>query len=157
MTYDPRKDGAESYNEAIKAIRMQKIRSGEINPIVTVSFPVAELFGHANGKSFWRKSKPTKAAREEAHKAVIAAGLHKWPHDSAALKLRIVRPHRKHDPHNIPGATKAIIDGVADGLGINDKKINVIWEIAEEIDKLLETDTRTKERLEEARADAFPF
>ena len=34
MTYDPRKDGAESYNEAIKAIRMQKIRDGEINPIV---------------------------------------------------------------------------------------------------------------------------
>lgn len=30
-------------------------------------------------------------------------------------------------------------------------------QIAEEIDKLLEADARTKERLEEARADAFPF
>lgn len=34
MTYDPRKDAAESYNEAIKQIRMQKILAGEINPIV---------------------------------------------------------------------------------------------------------------------------
>ena len=32
--YDPRKDGADSYTEAIKAIRMEKIESGEINPIV---------------------------------------------------------------------------------------------------------------------------
>ena len=34
MTYDPAKDGAESYNAALKAIRMQKIRDGEIIPIV---------------------------------------------------------------------------------------------------------------------------
>ena len=32
--YDPAKDGAESHNAAIKAIRMQKIRDGEIIPIV---------------------------------------------------------------------------------------------------------------------------
>ena len=133
--YNPQKDGYESYTEAIKQIRMEKIRKGEINPIITVSFPVAALFGHANGKSHWPKSNATKKARAEARKATQAAVLHKWPHDSAELKMRVVRPHRKHDKHNIPGATKAIIDGVADGLGINDKNINVIWDIAEEIDK----------------------
>jgi len=135
MTYDSLKDTAESLDAARNAIRMEKIRAGEINPIIPVSFPVAALFGHANGKSFWKKANATKAARQEARWAVSAVGYKNWASDSAELKLRIVRPHNRHDKHNIPGATKAIIDGVADGLGINDKNINVIWDIAEEIDK----------------------
>jgi len=43
MTYDSLKDTAESLDAARKAIRIEKIRKGEINPIITVSFPVAAL------------------------------------------------------------------------------------------------------------------
>lgn len=34
IDYDARKDAAESYDAALKAIRMEKIKAGEINPIV---------------------------------------------------------------------------------------------------------------------------
>ena len=34
IDYDARKDAAESYDAALKAIRLEKIKAGEINPIV---------------------------------------------------------------------------------------------------------------------------
>ena len=98
--------------------------------MIELPFPPATLSGHAKGH--WRsKSDPTakyrQAAREATEKvmpAVPATG-------DIAVHVRFVPPDRRGDRVNFPNRCKPLFDGIADALGVNDKRFVPWFEFAE--------------------------
>lgn len=92
---------------------------------VVLPFPPATLSGHAKGH--WRaKSGPTARQREWARLATLDAirtqGRPPFPTGDIPLHVTFVPPDRRGDRWNYPGRLKAAIDGIADALGVNDKR-----------------------------------
>lgn len=90
---------------------------------VTLPFPPAILSGHANGNGRWKKIAETKRQRERA-KAAVEAEL---PIDLPAtgdvrLHIHFVMPDRRSDKLNCVNRMKGAVDGIADALGINDRR-----------------------------------
>lgn len=91
--------------------------------IVTLPFPPAILSGHANGNGRWKKIAETKRQRENACKAVKDMGGMDVP-ESGDIKLHIhfVPPDRRGDRVGYWNRCKALIDGIADGIDVNDRR-----------------------------------
>lgn len=90
---------------------------------LTLPFPPAILSGHANGNGRWKKIAETKRFRQLAQQAVIAYGGMELPDEGdIRLHLTFIPPDRRGDRLNYVNRCKAIVDGVADGLGINDRR-----------------------------------
>ena len=88
---------------------------------INLPFPPAKLSGHANGNGRWEKIALTKRWRAMAKEAVPAP----WPDKSKAdirVHLHFVPPDRRGDRFNYVNRMKAAIDGIADGLGVNDRR-----------------------------------
>jgi crossover junction endodeoxyribonuclease RusA len=91
--------------------------------IIKLPFPPAELSGHNNGQ-WWSKSKLIATYKAEAfhltRKAVRASGYKAPPSGDIALSIAFYPPDRRGDRVNFANRMKPQIDGLAEGLGVND-------------------------------------
>jgi len=95
----------------------------------SLGFPPATLSGHANGNNRWGKIKVTKEwradAADAARKALSPAFICSLPeHGDIHLHFSFYPPDRRGDRCNYPNRLKPIIDGIADALGVNDKRFH---------------------------------
>lgn len=98
--------------------------------MIVLPFPPSTLSGHHN--EHWRKLQPVKArhrewarlATLEARPAILGAG-------DIPIKVRFVPPDRRGDRTNYPNRMKPYFDGIADALGINDRRFLPSYEFAE--------------------------
>lgn len=93
--------------------------------IVELPFPPAALSGHANGNGRWAKIGLTKQWRLKAKLLTESAmdGPLALPGDGdIKLHLHYVMPDRRSDRLNCVNRSKAIVDGIADALGVNDRR-----------------------------------
>jgi Holliday junction resolvase RusA-like endonuclease len=97
---------------------------------INLPFPPSSLSGHAKGH--WRsKAAVTKKWRRWAHVAALEANARAPAEGDIALKVRFVPPDRRSDRTNFPNRLKPIIDGIADALGVNDRRFLPSYEFAE--------------------------
>lgn len=90
--------------------------------MIVLPFPPSSLSGHAKGN--WRsKSDPTRQWRSLARTEAILAKV-KAPLDGdIRLRVTFVPPNNASgDRINWPNRCKPIFDGIADALGVNDKR-----------------------------------
>lgn len=89
--------------------------------VITLPFPPASLSGHTAGH--WRsKSTPTAKQREWARLATLAAKPTVPETGDILLHIRFVPPDRRGDRSNFPARLKGALDGIADALGVNDRR-----------------------------------
>ena len=107
--------------------------------IVTLPWPDKRL--SPNARLHWRpKSEAVKQARWDASYAVLeaAGGSLSEVRRSLAdqtripLTIRFYAPDRRHrDEDNVIASCKASMDGLADALGVNDRRFRAFYEFAE--------------------------
>lgn len=89
--------------------------------MIVLPFPPSSLSGHAKGH--WRaKAAETKKWRGWAHTAALAAKIDAPDEGDIALTIRFIPPNRRSDRTNFPNRVKPILDGIADALGVNDRR-----------------------------------
>lgn len=84
-----------------------------------------------NARIYWaQKAKAVKAAREAAGWATLAAKIKIEGEGAITLKITFHPPDkRKRDLDNMMASLKGVLDGVADGLGVNDNRFRFELEI----------------------------
>lgn len=98
--------------------------------MIVLPFPPASLSGHAKGH--WRtKAAATRKHRAWARAATLAARPAVPPEGDIAVRVRFVPPNRRGDRTNYPNRMKAYLDGVADALGVNDRRFLPSYEFAD--------------------------
>lgn len=106
---------------------------------LTVQLPYPDAALNPNARTHWAaKGKATKEARDLAHVETLNAmhGLSPTARDAIRMapafrvRLAVIWPklNRRRDVQNAFAATKAYVDGIADGLGVNDSLFRA-WEI----------------------------
>ena len=92
-----------------------------------------KIESNANLREHWAvKMKRSKMQRMAAAYAV--AFQHDWGMPDGRFTVKLVRVGRRLlDDDNLSGGFKAVRDGVADALGMNDNDPRVTWEYAQEI------------------------
>lgn len=92
---------------------------------VQLPFPPAALSGHAGG-NWRRKAGLHQAHRRDAYFATLdALGRYKPqfpPKGDLLLRMRFFPPDRRSDRCNFANRMKPIIDGIAEALGVNDRR-----------------------------------
>jgi hypothetical protein len=89
--------------------------------IITLPFPPASLSGHAKGH--WRaKAAETAKHRGWARSATLAARPVVPAEGDIRIHVRFVPPDRRSDRTNFANRAKPIFDGIADALGVNDRR-----------------------------------
>lgn len=90
---------------------------------IELPFPPAILSGHANGNATWSKIATTKQFRGWARQAVLGAGKIVIPETGdIRVHWHFVMPDRRTDRGNAYRRCKALEDGIADALGVNDRR-----------------------------------
>lgn len=80
------------------------------------------------------RSRATKAYRTTAHWAAKAAQVHAPEGDGdIALHVTFYPPSRRPDRQNMPGWIKAGIDGIADAIGVNDRRFDPRYTYADPV------------------------
>lgn len=98
--------------------------------MIVLPFPPASLSGHAKGH--WRsKSGPTAKHREWARLATKAAAPTVPAAGDIQVCIRFVPPDRRGDRTNYPNRMKPYLDGIADALGVNDRRFLPSYQFAE--------------------------
>lgn len=88
---------------------------------ISLPFPPASLSGHAKGG--WRaEAAETKKHREWASLVTRAAGPPTPAAGDIHIHITFVPPDRRSDRGNMPNRCKAYLDGIADALGVNDRR-----------------------------------
>ena len=88
-----------------------------------VPWPPSILSGHAKGNNQWAKIKHTKQHREWAMLAAMAARAEAPDgDDDIAISFTFVPPDRRGDRTNFAARLKPAIDGIADAMGVNDRR-----------------------------------
>lgn len=96
----------------------------------TLPWPPSLLSGHNEGH--WAdKSATVKKHREWAWKAVLEAKPVIPAEGDILLHIRFVPPDRRGDRTNFANRCKPAIDGIADGLRVNDSRFLPSYEFAE--------------------------
>lgn len=98
------------------------------NPII-LPWPPREL--HPNSRTHWAKrAKHTKACRTRAGWETKAAKI-SAPHEGKISVCLVFCPpdNRRRDLDGCLSASKAFLDGVADGLGVDDSRFNLSLEM----------------------------
>lgn len=89
--------------------------------MIVLPWPPASLSGHANGH--WRaKAALTKKHRAWAHDATLAARIAPPADGDILLRVHFTPPDRRSDRTNFAIRMKASFDGIADALGVNDRR-----------------------------------
>ena len=99
---------------------------------ITLPFPPASLSGHANGH--WRgKSTVTKQWRAFACLAALEVKVQAPADGDIVVRIRFIPPDRRGDRTNYPNRCKAIFDGLADAMKVNDRRFVPVFEFAEPV------------------------
>lgn len=100
---------------------------------ITLEWPDPKLSPNARGH--WRvKAEASKKARKKAHDTVLKLGYggNEWENTIGCIEFRIAfyPPDNRHrDDDNLIAMMKPYRDGIADALGINDRRFKTIAEI----------------------------
>lgn len=86
-----------------------------------VSFPSQKLSPNARGH-WGKKSGPVASYRNESAWRAKAAKIIPPDTGSIAIHMDVYPPNRRRDKDNIEASMKAALDGLADALGVNDKR-----------------------------------
>ena len=98
--------------------------------MIVLPFPPASLSGHAKGH--WRsKSGPTAKHREWARRATQAAAPIVPALGDIRINVRFIPPDRRGDRTNFANRMKPYFDGIADALGVNDRRFVPSYDFAE--------------------------
>jgi crossover junction endodeoxyribonuclease RusA len=91
--------------------------------VVELPFPPSILSGHATHGKGWDKTAATKKWRRMAARAVTDAGgmVIDWDGD-ITIHYHFIMPDRRSDRTNAYRRCKALEDGIADALAVNDKR-----------------------------------
>ena len=88
----------------------------------TLPWPAKAL--HSNARVHWAvKARATRIARQDAALIARAAGVGNWP--NATILIEYWPPTLRGDPQNIPASLKALLDGLADAMGCDDRHFRV--------------------------------
>ena len=100
--------------------------------VITVPFPPSTLSGHAKGKHYYAKARTTAQWRQWACQAALAAKA-SAPEGNGDIPIliRFIPPNRRGDRVNFPNRVKAVIDGIADALKVNDSRFLPSYEFCE--------------------------
>lgn len=88
---------------------------------IELPFPAAVLAGHAT-KASWARISATKAHRSWADTATKSARPSVPEEGDIRLHVIFIPPNDRGDRINYPIRMKAYFDGIADALGVNDKR-----------------------------------
>lgn len=100
--------------------------------MIELPFPPASLSGHAKGH--WRaKAAVTRKHREWARAATLAVRPSVPAEGDIRIHVRFVPPDRRSDRGNFPVRMKAYFDGIADALGVNDRRFVPRFEFADPV------------------------
>lgn len=98
--------------------------------MIELPFPPAALSGHNTGH--WRsKSGTVRQWRMLAKAGVKAAGIEVPAVGDILVHVRFVPPDRRGDRVNYINRLKPVYDGIADGLGVNDRRFLPSFDFAE--------------------------
>jgi crossover junction endodeoxyribonuclease RusA len=97
--------------------------------LILFALPWPDKTLSSNARVHWSKrSKATKAAREEAAWSAIAAGIKNISGERYDVLVEFYPPdRRKRDAHNFPAMVKGHIDGIADAIGCDDNLFDVTF------------------------------
>lgn len=100
--------------------------------LIELPWPPASLSGHNTGH--WRsKSGVVAKHREWAKHATLAAGIAvPWDGD-IGIAITFYPPDRRGDRANYPNRLKPYLDGIADGLKVNDRRFLPSYQFAEPV------------------------
>jgi hypothetical protein len=94
--------------------------------MILVTIPGLRLENEANRRDKWGKIKRAKVARAAALLAVGAADPPGTLAGPLTVTITRIAP-RRFDSDGIPASAKAVRDGVADALGIDDGDDRIVW------------------------------
>ena len=97
---------------------------------ITLPFPPASFSGHNTGNRF-KKAPQIKEYRDLAALLTRQAKLVIPSTGDIRIHFKFVPPDNRGDRVNFPNRMKPQIDGIADGLGVNDKRFLPSYEFAE--------------------------
>lgn len=92
---------------------------------IVLPFPPSVLSGHAKFKGGYNyaKARATSEFRDKAKQATIDAGEVALPDQGdISIAIHFYPANNRGDRVNYAGRMKALIDGIADALGVNDKR-----------------------------------
>ena len=89
--------------------------------MIVLPFPDSRLAGHNNGNPM-AKAGLVRKHREWARLATLAAKVSVKEEGDINLTVRFIPPNNRGDRINYPIRMKPIFDGIADALGVNDKR-----------------------------------
>jgi len=98
---------------------------------IVLPFPSSILAGHAKGNGQWAKIKATKDHREWARVAALDAKVSVPADGDIPITIRFVPGNNRGDRVNYPNRLKPYFDGIADALGVNDKRFHPFYIFAE--------------------------
>ena len=108
--------------------------------IVKLPFPDATMFPNRKNGRFWAATNKIKELqRNEAYWLTKKAGVFDVPMDgNIPLSLLFLTPDKRHrDTDNMLAAAKHILDGMAEALGVNDKRFKpLLVDWAHGVDKV---------------------
>lgn len=107
--------------------------NGRRAAVIELPFPPASLSGHHN--EHWRLLGPVKSKhRRWAREATLAANLGKFPSTGdIRVTATFYPPDRRGDRVNYPNRMKPYWDGIADALGVNDRRFLPAFYFAEPV------------------------
>lgn len=98
--------------------------------MIVLPFPPSSLSGHHN--EHWRSLQPVKKKhRNWAYAAAQAVRVSLPDEGDIRIHVRFVPPDRRGDRVNYPNRMKPYFDGIADALGVNDRRFLPSYEFAE--------------------------
>jgi crossover junction endodeoxyribonuclease RusA len=104
-----------------------------VSALIELPFPPATLSGHHN--AHWRKLQPVKKLwRTYAETATLAANPVIAETGDIRISVTFYPPDRRGDRTNYPNRCKPIFDGIADALGVNDRRFLPTYHFAEPVE-----------------------
>jgi crossover junction endodeoxyribonuclease RusA len=99
--------------------------------IIRLPFPAPELFPNRKNGKHWKATVAIKEAQKDAAifltKQAMQTTHSAWPDGSIPLSLVYLTPDkRKRDIDNMLAASKALLDGMAQALGVDDSRFRPI-------------------------------
>lgn len=90
---------------------------------MTIILPWPPSALSSNARGHWAKrARATAKYRDDARLCTLAAKPRVPDEGEIALTIRFVPPHNRFDRANYPAMLKAGLDGIADALGVNDRR-----------------------------------
>jgi crossover junction endodeoxyribonuclease RusA len=99
--------------------------------IIRLPFPARELFPNRKNGKHWAATNSTKESQRQAAywltKEAMQTAKAQWPEGNIPLSLVYLTPDkRKRDADNMLAASKALLDGMAKALNVDDSRFKPI-------------------------------